>query len=329
MVTALLMEETAGGLRTAVRELADEALPAGEVTVAVAWTTLNYKDGMILQGLGRLVRQYPHVPGINLAGTVIASRHPDYRSGDQVIGGGHRLGETHWGGYATRAAVLAEHLVPLPPELTPRAAMALGTAGFAAMLALDELEAHGLTPVRGEVLVTGAAGGVGSLAVALLAHLGYRVVAGTGRPELVPWLRRLGAADVMDRAILAAPPERPLGTQRWAAVIDNVGGSTLAQALAQLQAGGSVAAVGLAGAATVTTSLLPLLLRGVRLLGIDGVTCPPDRRRRLWARLARQFPRQHLDTIAHEAALADLPALAPAILAGQVRGRLVVPLPPG
>ncbi len=328
MFTAILLEESDGEVSAAIAELEDSRLPAfdgeGGVTVSVEYSTLNYKDAMILNGLGRLVRAYPHVPGIDFAGTVAASAHPDYAPGDQVILTGWRVGELTWGGHAQKARVKGDWLVPLPAGLTSKRAMALGTAGFTAMLALMALEDHGLAPDQGEVLVTGAAGGVGSVAVALLAALGYRVAASTGRAETREYLRSLGAETIITRADLSAPPERPLESARWAGCIDAVGGTTLARVLAQTAWHGSVAAVGLAGGDTLETSVLPFLLRGVSLLGIDSNLCPGPRRRQAWARLASELPMDKLDALTREAGLADLPRLAGEILEGQVRGRLVV-----
>ena len=328
MFKAILLEQTDGEVSAAIAELEDSRLPAfpgeGGVTVSLEYSTLNYKDAMILNGLGRLVRAYPHVPGIDFAGTVAASAHPDYAPGDQVILTGWRVGELTWGGHAQKARVKGDWLVPLPDGLTSKRAMALGTAGFTAMLALMALEDHGLAPDQGEVLVTGAAGGVGSVAVALLAALGYRVAASTGRAETNEYLRSLGAETIITRADLSAPPERPLESARWAGCIDAVGGTTLARVLAQTAWHGSVAAVGLAGGDTLETSVLPFLLRGVSLLGIDSNLCPGPRRRQAWARLAADLPMAKLDAMTREAALADLPRLADEILKGQVRGRLVV-----
>jgi acrylyl-CoA reductase (NADPH) len=328
MFKAILLEERDGQVSAAVAELEDSRLPAfdgaGEVTVSVEYSTLNYKDAMILKGMGRLVRAYPHVPGIDFAGTVAASAHPDYAPGDKVILTGWRVGESSWGGYAQKARVMGDWLVPLPAGLTTKRAMALGTAGFTAMLALMALEDHGLAPDKGEVLVTGAAGGVGSVAVALLAARGYRVAAATGRAETRDYLRSLGAGALIARAQLSAPPERPLETARWAGCIDAVGGTTLARVLAQTAWHGSVACVGLAGGNRLETSLLPFLLRGINLLGIDSNLCPGPRRRAAWARLAAELPMAKLDAMTREAGLAELPRLAGEILEGRVRGRTVV-----
>jgi len=321
---ALVLREAEGKVAASIERVDESALPPGEVTVAVAYSTLNYKDGLILNGLGRLVRKYPHVPGIDFAGSVERSDDPDYRPGDQVILTGWRVGEVQWGGYAEKARVKAAHLVKLPDGLTAKRAMAIGTAGFTAMLAIMAIEEHGLTPAKGDVVVTGAAGGVGSVAVAVLAKLGYTVAASTGRPEQGEFLRRLGAQTIIDRAELAKSPARPLDSERWAAAVDAVGSTTLATILTQLKYGGSVAACGLAGGNDLPASVVPFLLRGVNLLGIDSVMCPQDRRRAAWARLVRDLPMEKLDELTTTTSLAALPRLAQDILKGSVRGRIVV-----
>ncbi len=326
MFRALVMEKTGDGPAVAaLRSLEDSALPDGEVTVAVEYSTLNYKDGLCLSGTGGgLVRVWPHVPGIDFAGTVEASDDPRYRAGDRVVLTGWRVGEVHWGGYAQKARVRADWLVPLPPGLSTRAAMAVGTAGFTAMLAIQALEDHGLDPDRGEVLVTGAAGGVGSVATALLAAMGYQVAAVTGRPETEAYLRALGAARIVPRADLAETVKRPLEAETWAACVDAVGGAMLARVLGQLRHGGSVAAVGLAGGAGLPASVIPFLLRGVNLLGIDSVTQSYASRLHAWSRIAAHLPMDRLETMIRPATLADLPALGADILAGAVQGRVVV-----
>ena len=328
MFKAILLEERDDKVEAALRELDQARLPAfegeGGVTVAIEYTTLNYKDGMILGGIGRLVRNYPHVPGIDFAGTVAASDHADYQPGDKVILTGWRVGEASWGGHAQQARVKGDWLVPLPEGLTTKRAMALGTAGFTAMLAVMALQDHGVTPDQGAVLVTGAAGGVGSVATAMLAKLGYRVTASTGRAETHDYLTGLGAQTLIDRAELSEPSKRPLESERWAACVDCVGGTTLARVLAQTQLHGSVAAVGNAGGIKLEATVLPFLLRGINLLGIDSATCPTPRRRQAWARLAEELPMDKLDAMTSEAVLGDLPGLAKQILKGQVRGRLVV-----
>jgi acrylyl-CoA reductase (NADPH) len=324
MFKAILLEEHEGKVASKLTELDDSQLPEGDVTVAVEYSTLNYKDGLVLKGLGRLVRSYPHVPGVDFAGTVETSQHPDYKPGDKVVLTGWRVGESHWGGYAGKARVKGDWLVPLPKKLTTRRAMAIGTAGFTAMLAVMALEAQGLDPAKGEVLVTGAAGGVGSVAVAILHKLGYQVAASTGRAETHDYLKDLGATTLIDRMEIAAPSGRPLDKERWQGCVDSVGGATLACVLPQIAYRGSVAAVGLAGGSKLDTTVIPFLLRGVNLLGIDSVMCPVDQRKVAWRRLSRDLPVRKLDSMIKEVGLADLPALAGDILKGQVRGRVVV-----
>ena len=324
MFKALVVDNIGGTITSGVRELNESHLPAGEVTVAVKYSTVNYKDGLVVTGAGGLVKQYPHVPGIDFAGTVIASDHPAYRTGDEVILTGWRVGEIRWGGFAQRARVNADMLVALPAALTPRHAMAIGTAGLTAMLAVMALESHGLTPASGEVLVTGAAGGVGSIATAVLAKRGYQVTASTGRAEAHEYLRALGADSVIDRAPFAEPAKRPLEGERWAACIDSVGGNTLARVLAQTKYCGSVAAVGPAGGSKLDHTVIPFLLRGVNLLGIDSVMCPTPRRIEAWRRLSADLPSERLESMIVPAALKDIPRLASEILKGQVRGRVVV-----
>lgn len=321
---ALMLREADGKVAASIEKVAESGLPSGDVTVRVAYSTLNYKDGLILNGLGRLVRQYPHVPGIDFAGTVEHSASAEFRPGDQVILTGWRVGEVRWGGYAEKARVKAAHLVKLPEGLTAKRAMAIGTAGFTAMLAIMALEEHGLSPAQGEVLVTGAAGGVGSIAVAVLAKLGYAVAASTGRQEQGEFLRGLGAQSIIERAVLAKPPTRPLDAERWAGAVDAVGSTTLATILTQLKYGASVAACGLAGGNDLPASVIPFLLRGVNLLGIDSVMCPQERRRAAWARLVRDLPMERLDELTTTVSLAALPRLAQEILKGAVRGRVVV-----
>jgi acrylyl-CoA reductase (NADPH) len=321
---ALVLHEEGGKIVPRIESVDDARLPPGGVTVRVEYSTLNYKDGMILQGQGRLVRQYPHVPGIDFAGTVEESASPGFKPGDPVILTGWRVGELHWGGYGERARVKADWLVHRPEGLGARQAMAIGTAGFTAMLAVIALEHHGLKQDLGEVLVTGASGGVGGVAVSLLAALGYRVVASTGRPELRDYLEGLGAAELLDRAALAAKPTRPLDRERWAGAVDAVGGNTLATILTTLQYRASVASCGLAGGSDLPTSVIPFLLRGVNLLGIDSVMCPRDERIAAWNRLARDLPLDRLDQMTETVPLAEVPDLAPRILQGAVRGRIVV-----
>ncbi len=324
MFRALRVDNDANGVRASVQELDEGSLPAGDVTVAVEYSSLNYKDGLVLTGAGGLVKRYPHVPGIDFAGNVTRSAHPAYKEGDQVVLTGWRVGEVQWGGYAQRAVVNGDWLVPLPRGLSSRQAMAVGTAGLTAMLALMALEGQGIEPAAGELLVTGAAGGVGSMATALLAHRGYQVVASTGRDSTHDYLKSLGATSVIDRAAFAEPAKRPLEAERWAGCIDAVGGNTLARVLAQMRYAGAVAAVGLAGGARLEHSVIPFLLRGVSLLGIDSVMCPKARRLEAWSRLQAQLPLERLEAMTVSATLADLPRLATQILSGQIRGRVVV-----
>jgi acrylyl-CoA reductase (NADPH) len=324
MFRGLLLEEQDGKVTSAIQTLSEDDLPEGDVTVAVEHSTLNYKDGMILNGLGRLVRRYPHVPGVDFAGKVIDSSNPAYQPGDSVILTGWRVGEARWGGFAEKARVKGDWLVPLPEGLSVRQAMAIGTAGFTAMLAVMALEAHGLTPDQGPVLVTGAAGGVGSVAVSLLAARGYQVAASTGRQATHAYLKDLGATEIVERAALAEAPGRPLDTERWAGCVDAVGGTTLAHLLTQMRYRASVAAVGLAGGNKLDTTVIPFLLRGVNLLGIDSVQSPRDERREAWRRLASELPKDKLDAATLSARLEDLPRLGREILEGKVRGRVVV-----
>src|SRR5947199_154475 len=329
---ALVLHEEGGKVVPRLESVDESRLPPGEVTVAVEYSTLNYKDGMILEGQGRLVRAYPHVPGVDFAGTVLASDSPEFRPGDPVVLTGWRVGELHWGGYAERARVPASFLVRRPAGLTARQAMAIGTAGFTAMLAVIALEKHGLAPDAGpapnpganDVLVTGAAGGVGSIAVSLLSALGYRVAASTGRPELRAYLEGLGAAHLIDRAALAAKPTRPLDRERWAGAIDAVGGMTLATVLTQLKYRAGVAACGLAGGSDLPATVIPFLLRGVNLLGIDSVMCPRTERIEAWDRLGRDLPMDRLDAMTETIPPSGVTDAGPPILAGATRGRVVI-----
>ena len=326
MFRALVVDKDAEGQAQAgLREIDTGDLPAGDVLVAVDYSTLNYKDGLCLSPSGGgLVRSYPHVPGIDFAGRVEASDDPRYAPGDKVVLTGWRVGEVHWGGYAQKARVRADWLVPLPDGLSPRAAMAVGTAGLTAMLSVMALEDHGLRPGHGPVLVTGAAGGVGSVAVALLAALGHEVAAVTGRPEQEGYLRGLGATRIVAREELNETVKRPLETETWAGCVDAVGGAMLARVLGQMKYGASVAAVGLAGGAALPATVIPFLLRGVNLLGIDSVMQPFENRQRAWARIARDLPMDRLEAMIRPATLSDLPALGAAILKGGVKGRVVV-----
>lgn len=325
MFRALVVEKDETGTTSAGIQTLDEArLPAGDVTVAVEWSTLNYKDGLCLGTGGGMVRVWPHVPGIDFAGTVETSDDPRYKAGDRVVLTGWRVGESWWGGFAEKARVKADWLVPLPDGLTTRQAMAVGTAGFTAMLSVMALEDHGLTPALGEVLVTGAAGGVGSVAVALLAERGYSVAAVTGRPETEPYLRSLGASRIVPREELAETVKKPLESEVWAGCIDNVGGPMLARVLGQMKSDCSVASVGLAGGADLPAKVTPFILRGVNLLGINSVFVPYAKRVTAWNRIAAELPMAKLEAMVKECALGDLPDLGRAILKGAVKGRVVV-----
>ncbi|WP_168565806.1 MDR family oxidoreductase [Crateriforma spongiae] len=307
-----------------VQDLTEDQLPEGDVTVAVQYTTVNYKDGLCLRPKNGLVRQYPHVPGVDFAGTVEASSDSRYKPGDQVVLTGWRVGEIHWGGFSQKARVNADWLVPLPDGLSTKQAMAVGTAGMAAMLAVIALEDHGLKPDQGDVLVTGAAGGVGSIATTILGHLGYGVAAVTGRPETADYLKSLGAKRIVERSELDHVTKRPLESETWAGCVDAVGGEMLARILGQMKYGASVAAVGLAGGAKLPASVIPFLLRGVNLLGIDSVMQPFDARVRAWQRIATDLPMDKVETTIRLATLADVPQLGEDILDGQVKGRVVV-----
>jgi acrylyl-CoA reductase (NADPH) len=324
MFQALVVDNNGGTVTASMQTVNEASLPAGNVLVGIEYSTVNYKDGLVVTGAGGLVKRYPHVPGIDFAGTVLESAHPACRPGDKVVLTGWRVGEVQWGGYAQKASVDGGWLVPLPAGLTARQAMAIGTAGFTAMLAVMALESHGLTPSAGEVLVTGAAGGVGSVAVALLARLGYQVVASSGRADAHGYLSALGAATIIDRSPFAEPAKRPLEGERWAGCLDSVGGSTLARVLAQTKYGCAVAAVGLAGGSKLEHTVIPFLLRGVSLLGIDSVMCPTAKRLEAWNRLQTGLPLDKLEAMTSVVALDEVPRIAAQILQGQVRGRVVV-----
>jgi acrylyl-CoA reductase (NADPH) len=322
---AILLEEKDGKIAAGLTALDESRLPPGEVTIRVAYSDLNYKDGLILKGLARLVRAYPHIPGIDLSGTVEASTSPAWKPGDEVILTGWATGERHWGGYAQKARTKADYLVRVPAGMGLKRAMALGTAGFTAMLAVMALEEHGLAKGKGTVLVTGAAGGVGSAAVALLAALGHSVTAATGRADQAAYLKSLGAAAIIDRAEIAeVDPKKPLDTARWAGCVDTVGGKTLARVFTQMETHASVAVCGNAGGNDLPATVLPLILRGVNLLGIDSNYCPAARRQRAWDRLAREMPMAKLDAMTETVSLSGVVAAGERILKGQVRGRTVV-----
>ena len=323
MFKAILIERDEAGTRAGLREIDEAQLPEGDVTVDVACSTLNYKDGLAITGKGPVVRKFPMVPGIDLAGIVRESRHPGYRPGDRVVLNGWGVGEGHWGGLAQVARVNGDWLVPLPEAFTPRQAMAIGTAGYTAMLCVMALERHGVTPDKGEVVVTGAAGGVGSTAVALLSRLGYTVVAVSGRPEEADYLRGLGAVEVLDRAAFS-DPGRPLARERWAGAVDVVGSHTLANVCAAAKYRGVVAACGLAQGMDLPASVAPFILRGVSLIGIDSVMCPRPERLEAWDRLVRDLDPAKLDAITDEIGLSEVVAAAGRLMAGRVRGRVVV-----
>jgi len=323
MFKAILIHKDEQGYRAALQDIDDTALPEGNVTVRVACSTLNYKDGLAITGKSPVVRKFPMVPGIDLAGTVESSQHPDYQPGDQVVLNGWGVGEIHWGGHAQKARLNGDWLVPLPKAFTPAQAMAIGTAGYTAMLCVMALERHGLTPDKGQVLVTGAAGGVGSVAIAILAKLGYQVAAVTGRPQEADYFKQLGATQVLDRAEFASPG-KPLAKERWAAAVDTVGSHTLANVCAAIQYRGAVAACGLVGGMDFPASVAPFILRGITLIGVDSVMCPRPERLQAWQRLATDLDIRKLALITHEIGLADVIPTAHKLLEGQVRGRVVV-----
>ena len=326
MFKALLLEKNDDAVTSRIAEIEDSALPDGDVLIDVSHSTLNYKDGLVLNGLGGLVRDYPHIPGVDLAGHVAESSHPDYEAGDAVVSTGWHVGERHWGGYAEKARLRGDWLVKLPEGLSARQAMAIGTAGFTSMLAVMALEEHGATPEGGPILVTGGAGGVGSVAIAILAKLGYEVTASTGRASSHDYLKDLGASEIIERSLLSDGPNRPLDKATWAGCIDAVGSTTLATAISQMKHGGAIAAVGLAGGNDLNTTVIPFLLRGVKLLGIDSVLCPKPRREAAWQRLASDLPLDKLEAMISTASLEELPGLGSDILKGQVKGRVVVEL---
>lgn len=323
MFRAILIDKDDTGYRASLQTLDEAQLPAGDVRVRVSHSTLNYKDALAITGQGPVVRQFPMVPGIDLAGVVEESRHPDFKAGDAVLLNGWGVGEGHWGGLAEQARLNGDWLIPLPAGFSAAEAMALGTAGYTAMLAVLALERHGVTPERGEVLVTGANGGVGSVAIALLAKLGYRVAASTGRPEEAEYLKSLGAAEIVERASLSEPG-RPLGRERWAGAIDSVGSHTLANVCASTRYGGCVAACGLAQGMEFPATVAPFILRGVTLAGIDSVMRPRADRLEAWSRLARDLDKRLLAPITRTIGLEDVIPTAGELLAGKVRGRVVV-----
>jgi acrylyl-CoA reductase (NADPH) len=320
---AIVIEKADGGTKAALAEFDEANLMDGDVTVRVEYSTLNYKDGLAITGKAPVVRRFPMIAGIDFAGTVESSTHAGWKPGDKVILNGWGCGETHLGAYAEKARVKGDWLVPLPKTMSAQEAMAIGTAGYTAMLAVLALQRHGLTPANGPVAVTGAAGGVGSVAIAILAHRGFAVHAVTGRPEEADYLKGLGATEIIDRKELAGPA-RPLAKERWAGAIDAVGSTTLANLLSMTRYGGAVAACGLAGGMDLPGAVAPFILRAVCLYGIDSVMCPIGRRREAWKALETDLNRQKLATISREIGLSDVFRVAPEILSGQVRGRIVV-----
>jgi acrylyl-CoA reductase (NADPH) len=320
---AILIRKADGGQSVGLTDFDENDLMDGDVTVRVEWSSLNYKDGLALTGKAPVVRRFPMIPGIDFAGMVETSNHPEWKPGDRVILNGWGLGETHLGSYAEKARVKGDWLVPMPAGMTGREAMAIGTAGYTAMLAVLALERHGVTPDRGAVVVTGAAGGVGSVAIALLAKLGYQVIASTGRAEESDYLKRLGAAEIIDRTELSGPP-KALAKERWAGGIDSVGSATLANMLSMTSYGGAVAACGLAGGMDLPTSVAPFILRAVSLLGIDSVMCPQSVRREAWKRLASDLDRGKLQALTREIDLVEVLDAGKQIIEGHVRGRIVV-----
>lgn len=327
MFDAILIEKSDAGQSARLSSIEPTRLPAGDVLVDVAWSTLNYKDALAMTGASPVVRSFPMVPGIDFAGIVAESADPSFRPGDRVVLNGWGVGEKHWGGLAGKARVSGGWLVPLPEGISLRRAMAIGTAGYTAMLCVMALERHGVTPESGETLVTGAAGGVGSVAVALLAALGYRVVAVTGRTAEADYLASLGAQAIIDRAELTQPG-RALAKERWAGAVDVVGGIVLANVLASMRYRGTVAACGLAGGMDLPTTVAPFILRGVTLAGVDSVMCPKPERLTAWQRLARDLDLAKLDAMTTEVPLGEVVAMAPHFLDGKVRGRVVVPVAP-
>jgi acrylyl-CoA reductase (NADPH) len=320
---AIVIEKAEGGQTVALKDFDEANLMEGDVDVRIEWSTVNYKDGLAVTGKAPIARRFPMIAGIDLAGTVEKSSHPDWKTGDKVILNGWGLGETHLGAYAEKARVKGEWLVRLPASMSARDAMAIGTAGYTAMLAVMALEKHGLTPARGPLVVTGAAGGVGSIAVAVLAKLGYEVTASTGRPEEAGYLKGLGASEIIERKELSGTP-RPLGKERWAGGIDSVGSTTLANVLSMTKSDGAVAACGLAGGMDLPSSVAPFILRGVSLLGINSVYCSRAARDTAWKRLEFELDRAKLEEMTQEVGLADVMEAGRLIVEGRVRGRIVV-----
>ena len=323
MFKGILIEKDESGYRAALKDIEEAQLPEGDVTVRVSHSTLNYKDGLAITGKVPVVRKFPMVPGIDLAGTVEHSEHPHYKVGDAVLLNGWGVGETHWGGLAQKARVKGNWLVPLPTAFTPQQAMSIGTAGYTAMLCVLALERQGVKPVDGEIVVTGAAGGVGSMAIAVLSQLGYTVVAVSGRPEEADYLKGLGAVEVLERAQFSAPG-KPMGKERWAGAVDVVGSHTLANVCATTKYRGVVTACGLAGGMDFPASVAPFILRGVTLVGVDSVMCPQADRLEAWQRLGRDLDLAKLGVISREIGLSEVVPVATQLLNGEVKGRVVV-----
>ncbi len=323
MFKGILIEKDDAGYRAALKDIDEAQLPEGDVTVRVSHSTLNYKDGLAITGAGPVVRKFPLVPGIDLVGTVEDSSHADWRAGDAVVLNGWGVGENHWGGLAQKARLKGDWLVPLPAQFTPQQAMSIGTAGYTAMLCVLALERHGVTPDKGEILVTGAAGGVGSVAVSVLSKLGYTVVGVTGRPEETDYVKGLGATEVLERAMFSSPG-KPLARERWAGAVDVVGSHTLANVCASTKYRGVVTACGLAGGMDFPATVAPFILRGVTLAGVDSVMCPREDRLVAWKRLGTDLDLEKLSVITNEISLAEAIPMARKLLDGQVRGRVLV-----
>jgi acrylyl-CoA reductase (NADPH) len=324
--SALVLSEADGAVSGEIRTLSDGDLPDGDVTVRIDYSDINYKDGLILNGLGGLVRNYPHVPGVDFSGTVEASNHARYNVGDKVVSTGWRVGEAHWGGYAGKARVKGDWLVPLPNRVDTRQAMAVGTAGFTSMLCVLALQDHGVTPDSGKVIVTGAAGGVGSVAVAILAKLGYEVAAVTGRADTHDYLKSLGAAEIVAREALSEPVKKPMESALWAGAVDTVGGATLSRLIGQMAYGAPIAACGNAGGIKIETNVLPFILRAVTLIGVDSVMVPFVDRLRVWERVGHDLPMDKLEDMIEEIGLDGVIEAGGKILKGQIRGRTLVKL---
>jgi len=321
---ALVLENHGGTIQASVKQLHATSLPEADVLVSIEWSSLNFKDALAVTNRGKIVRRFPMVPGIDFSGTVVESRSSQFKPGDPVVLTGWGAGEDHWGGLSQFARVKSERLLSLPDRLTLKRAMSIGTAGLTAMFCVMALEEHGVRPDKGDVLVTGATGGVGSVAVMLLAKLGYHVVAATGKSDAHEFLKSLGAREIIGRRELAARSDKPLESARWTGAIDSVGGEILATVLRQMNRDGCVAAVGLAGGAELHTTVYPFILRGVSLVGVASGSMPTERRRAAWGRLARELPMETLDQITQVARLDDVPALSEQMIAGKIRGRVVI-----